>query len=142
MYNIPYNNTLLFSQNSNFNVWEGTQTTRHFKILRFPCSAGRHSEEAVVGESVCAALFKWSGRAQRVIGATEGREEESSLQRETRNMTSVTLRRTWPVSEDRSREGRPAMFCVSWLLAQGQYSAPMSLTCSSLQCGAASHCAR
>lgn len=39
---------------------------------------------------VCAALFKWSGRAQRVIGATEGREEGSSCSR--RHGTSLV----WP----------------------------------------------
>lgn len=103
---------------------------------------GRRSEEAVEGDYVCAALFKWSGRAQCIIGATEGREEGSSLQWETRNMNSVTLRRTWPVSEDRGRKRKPGRFCVPWLLAQGQYSVPMLLTCSSLQCGEASHCAR
>lgn len=89
-----------------------------------------------------AALFKWSGRAQSVIRATEGWEEGSCLQQETRNKTSVTLRRTLPVSKDRTRERRPVMFRVSWLLAQGQYSVAMSFTCPSLQCGAASHCAR
>lgn len=43
---------------------------------------------------------------------------------------------------DRSRKRKPGRFCVSWLLAQGQYSVPMLLTCSSLQCDEASHCAR
>lgn len=91
---------------------------------------------------MCVLLCSSGQRAQSVIGAIGGREEGSSLQWETRNMTSVTLRGTWPVSEGRSRERRPGRFCMSWLLAQGQYSVPMLLTCSSLQCGEASHCAR
>lgn len=54
MYNILYNDTVLFSQDSNFNVWVGTKTTRHFKILWFPCSAVRRNEEAVaVGGGMC-----------------------------------------------------------------------------------------
>lgn len=61
MYNILYNDTVLFSQNSNFNVWVGTQTTRPFKILWFPCSVGRRSEEAVGGGIMCVLLCS-SGR--------------------------------------------------------------------------------
>lgn len=54
------------------------QRLRLFKTMQFPYSVERHRKQRW-GLCVCGSLFRWLGRAQGAIWATEGKEEGRSL---------------------------------------------------------------
>lgn len=118
------------------------QRLKLFKIMQFPYSVERHRKQRW-GLYVCGSLFRWLGRAQSVIWATEGKEEGSSLkQEECKHLEGV-----WRLRKTRRREevwGDPEAWDALCILVVGTRSAtvnaasifqniPMSLRCSSLQ---------